>query len=866
MNGRCVSAVIAGVLVLAITGGCGAAAGYDVQVDLKNVSGQAKTDWPVILRVYTVLGRNLDPAGVNPKGFHVYDPSGAEVPHAVEAIPPYDQIGNDEIVFVVPKMAPGQTLSYRITNTSANSPKQTKIETLKLADSPHNLIANGSFEKADGSRPAGFGAPARLDAEVKHSGKSALLLTADKQQVRTRYAKSVKLNKDSWYYFGVWSKTDNVSRFGYQAGNAAHFRIVTKAKDPKDPAKMREVNALAGSIPGQCSTREWLKATTEGGVDDWGMDRYTAKASHSQATVEFVLQQRRHFYMEPGKTRGRWWLDDAVLMEQPEVNVRFDLTVKPLVKDGVFVFTRPPCMPLGWVDEGNRRRHQWAAMPYAHEKLAKLDRFALKGQRVSYCVGVYHTREVKDLLCRLARGSLSGPGGASIPVELIEYCPGYLGEPRSRYMKVLNSKTGVAPVTLAGDKGVRYFFLTFQVPKTTKAGSYAGKVELLEGKDKPLRSIPLTLRVQDMVQPIPKDVYVGLIVQGNAPPFNDAGLKVYSRSGFNCLMRFGGFLAYSKDAKGAWQVDLAKLDKTMKWLKGYGFAAVGVFSDFDLGPKWNGGSLLKRVRPAAFDKKGLSWGRRLKTAEKAWKAQIKRIEAARKRHPDWPVLIYMTWDEPNLSGGRNGRPDPAMGWLNEVAPDALTTLDIQFDPLPVCLKWYNTPAFDDPADWSGPELYQWIKKNKKEFGYCGATDKDEANRYQAGMLMISTGAKYFHAWHLTGGHIPGQVSYDAKARMWVRSPAMLNWADGMDDLKAHTLLKDAIAAARADSSKARAVKAAEEYLAKVFSVFNGDHRRSWSLQPYLGTAFMWGNDGFYDDWQERMLRHAAAIKGVKWID
>ena len=863
MNGRAAVTAMSVVLVLALTAGCGAAAGYDVRVDLKNLSGEVKTNWPVILRVYTVLGRNLTPAGVNRKGFHVYDPAGREVPHALEAIPPYDQIGNDEIVFVVPKMQPGQTLSYRITNTSANSSKRSKID---VVDSPYNLLANGGFEKADAGRPAGFAAPARLDAKVKHAGKSSLLLTADNQEARTRCAKRVKLHKGSWYYFGVWSKTDNVSRFGYQAGNAAHFRIVATAADPKDPSKTREVNALAGSIPGQCSTREWLKATIEGGVDAWGMDRYAAKATQAQATVEFVLQQRKHFYMEAGKTRGRWWLDDAVLMEQPEVNVRFDLALKPLVDNGLFLFTRPPSMPLGWVDEGKRRRHQWAAMPYPHEKLTSLDKFALKGQRVSYCIGVYHTREVKDFLCRLAGGALAGPGGASIPVELIEYCPGYLGAGRGRYMKVLNSKSGVAAVTLAGDKGLRYFFLTFQVPKTAKAGSYAGKVELLTEKDKPLRSIPLRLRVQDMVQPIPKDVFVGIIIQGNAPPFNDAGLKVYSRSGFNCLMRFGGFLSYSKDAKGAWQVDLEKLDKTMKWLKGYGFAAVGVFSDFDLGPKWNGGSLLKRVRPAEFNKAGLSWGERLKTAEKAWKAQIKRIESARKKHPDWPVLIYMTWDEPNLRGGRNGRPDPAMGWVNEVAPEALTTLDIQFDPLPVCLKWYRVPAFDDPADWAGPELYRWIKRNKKEFGYCGASDKDEANRYQAGMLMISTGAKYFHSWHMTGGHIPGQVRYDGKAKMWLRSPAMINWADGMDDLKAHCLLKDAIAAARKDAAKARAVKAAEDYLRGVFAVWNGDHRRSWSLQPYLGTAFMWGYDGFYDDWQEQMLRHAAALKGVKWID
>ena len=88
MNGRWVSAALVGMLVLAITAGCGAAAGYDVQVDLKNVSGQAKTNWPVILRVYTVLGRNLDPASVKAKGFHVYDPSGPRCPTQSRQSPP----------------------------------------------------------------------------------------------------------------------------------------------------------------------------------------------------------------------------------------------------------------------------------------------------------------------------------------------------------------------------------------------------------------------------------------------------------------------------------------------------------------------------------------------------------------------------------------------------------------------------------------------------------------------------------------------------------------------------------------------------------------------------------------------------------
>ena len=143
-----------------------------------------------------------------------------------------------------------------------------------------------------------------------------------------------------------------------------------------------------------------------------------------------------------------------------------------------------------------------------------------------------------------------------------------------------------------------------------------------------------------------------------------------------------------------------------------------------------------------------------------------------------------------------------------------------------------------------------------------AAAKDEGARSQPGMLMISTGATFFHAWHLTGGHIAGQVAYGGKPKRLLRAPAMINWSDGMNDLKAYTLLKDVMAKAPKDS---KALAAAKSYLDATFKVFNGDHRDSWTLQPYLGAAFQWGYERFYDDWQEAMLKHAAAIKGVKWI-
>ncbi|MBM4033261.1 MAG: hypothetical protein FJ291_15970 [Planctomycetes bacterium] len=835
-------------------------ADYEVRVDLRNVSGEAKTNWPVVLRVYTVLGRCLPPGSVNPEGFHVYDPSGQEVPHALEKLPPDSQPGNDELVFVIPTIEAGQTLSYRITNTAAKSAKRAEID---VVNSPHNLIADGGFEAAGLGE---FSAPGRKDGKAARSGKAALLVAADNAAVSTRYAKPLALHKGSWYYLGVWSKTENVARFGYQARGGAYVQLT--APDPKDAKK--RVPALRGQVTPQCSTRDWLKLAAEGEATRWGMDRYVAQAEHAEATLELELRQRKHYYMEEGRTAGSWWLDDLVLMEQPEVEVRFDLAVEPLMKEGVFLFTRPPHTYLGNLKDQERPGGQeWCSYPYPHERLTALDKFALKGQRVSFCVGIYHTRPIPGVVVRVAGGALAA-GEAKLPVELVEFLPGFAGEGTGRYMKPLGEGGAAEPVSLAGDLGVRYFFLTFLVPPDAKAGKYTGQAEILFEKDKLRQAVPVTLRVQDMVQPVPQGPYVGIILQGGDPPFNDESLKVYVRSGFTSLTRFGGFLSYEKDAAGAWQVDLAKLNERMMWLKGFGLPSVCVFSDFDTGPRWNGGELLKRTRPKDFNEGKRLWGERLKTAEAAWKAQIKRIEEARKQHPEWPTLIYMTFDEPNLGGGVNGIPEPAMGWVNEVAPDALTTLDCQFDPFPVCIKWYTVPAFDDPADWAGPEVYSWVRRQGKRFGFCGsAREEGDSARYQAGMLMVATGATYFHAWHLSRPEKMAQnMAFDKESKRVLRAVSMLNWAAGMNDLKAHSLLRAAMAdaAKSSDAAKRSALKAAEDYLAGVFAIFNGDHKPTWPNEPYLGTTTDWGSEGFYDQWQEQMARHAAALLGVKWVE
>ena len=833
-----------------------ATADFDVPVELTNNTGQLQENWPVVMRVYTLLGRNLPRGGVNPDGFSVMDAQGQAVACKLEKLPPYDQIGDDELAFVIPKIEAGQTLTFRVQNAAQ---AQSSAWILDLPRSKHNLLPAGSFEgNADtAGLPQSFYAgpssrPGYSSNEVR--ALPAIRLSAHEGTVRLKATKPAALKKGVWYYFGAWSRTFNVSRFGYQAGPAAHIDIGGFAPGKDDPKDTR-----SGGVMNQCSTRDWLKTTFEyRGHTDWGMDIFAAKAlADGPADIEFVLDQRKHYYMEPGKTAGAWWLDDAVFMAQPEVNVRFDKALEPHLKDGLFVFTRPANTFMGRLLEENNNNdpQEWCSFPFAHEKLQKLDRWALKGQRVTYLVGLYHTRPLRDALLKPA-ADLAGPDGAKLPVELVEYCPGYVGPDRNRYLTVLNDKGELRPAQPQGDRGVRYFFLTYNVPRDAKPGRYAGSADLLvDGKS--VQSIPLSLRVQDMAQPVIKDIYVGIIYQGGCPlPNNEQMLQVYGRSGFSLITWFTSWMPYVKGPDGLVHIDEAALDKKMKQLTAVGITGgVGLYTDVQVDNKPRGPAPIIRMLLAEIGE-GEDTTARLKTA---YARVLKEMDGLARKHPDWPTIIHMNWDEPQ------GGSDPKMGWTNEILPEALTTLDVQFNPLRTCAKLYTMPAFDNPADWSGPELYKWVKTQSKDFGYCAQPASAEWSRYQGGMWMITSGARYMHSWHLQNAN--SQLWYDQPSGQIRRAISMICWAQAMDDLKAHRLLTEARRAYQDKKLKepiSPAVRAADQYLADVLKVFNGDHKYRWPIEPYLGMACNWGYEGFYDDWQEQMARHAAAIAGIRW--
>ncbi len=880
----CVAAAAAGQTALPQPDGPAAApmlkaaplAEYDVIVEITNTTPEKKTAWPVIMSVYRLLGRDLPAGSVNPNGFHVYNEAGVEIPRALEVLPPYQQhdvaagglaawpvVGNDELIFMIPQIDKGATLRYRVTNTAADSAKRVAID---LAGNPHNLLRNGGFEQSDGEAVAGWQGDGRPDTEVKRSGQASLRLRGTRRQ-NLSYGEKIQLHKGSRYYFGIWGKTDNVSRHGIhtsvggqvtlsgfdngwrgQVLDADNKPLTDEHGDPKAdlPAEQRKKveQSLAGQraawIFPQCYTRDWFKSTALiHGCTDWGLPQMCLIAAADSAELTAVLDQRPQF-VRPANQPGTWWLDDAVLMEQPEIRVRFDELLKPEIADGLFLFTRPTNMHLGYCQPQNTA---YCGMPYPREKAQRLERFALKGQRAVLLLGVYHTRPLGEVQVTVKDAALAGPVGQKLALTEVEYLPGYIGADRSHLLR-----THDKPVSLKEKEGLPYFVLSFEVPREAKPGRYAGQVQLL-ADGQALRTLPAAIVVQDMELPIVRDVSVGPILQSD--PLNDETMKICAKTGFNGVNVGGGIFRFANGPDGKRQVDLAELGKRIEWLKGYGVvAAVTLWGDADLGPQWGGGKLIKAVNHNEQD----------------FKAQVKRVEEFCQKHPEWPRLIWMTWDEPQPSGSfgprGHGRPCTTMAWVTDAVPNALTTVDAGFWVWDKILPYFSLPNLDEPADFVGPEVYEYTRKQGKQFGFAGSkNDLDERVRYQVGLMLIASGARNFQYWHLT---VRDTLAARVDGKL-LRSIHMVAMGEGIDDLRVHRLLQDAMkeAAGSSDPVRAAATRQAQEYLRRLHVTWNADHTHDESL-PYLGLAADWGNDRFYQDWQEQMARLAAACKGVKW--
>ena len=623
------------------------------------------------------------------------------------------------------------------------------------------------------------------------------------------------------------------------------------------------------------------------------MTRTTVPAEAEEMTVAIDLDQKKQFTMD--SPEGKWWLDDMVVMEQPKVTVRFDQQLAPLMKDGVFLFTRPTSAPIGDAPAKDKEkpRQAYAVKPFPHEAVERIDRIAVRGQRAQFLVGLYHTRPLEKVSMASEGGGLTGPGEAKLAPESIEYSYGVLGEAPHYY---LIPQTG--PVDFAGPEGVRYLLATVRVPADAAAGKYAGKLVVSEG-GKTIQAIPVSLAVQDMVQPVLKDRWIGSIFQSGPVVYTQETITVFGRQGFSCVTIFGGFLKFKNGPDGLVHVDADDLATKMGWLKDNGFAAVSIYSDYQLDDKPRGPGRIASYmyREAAADPENAKLKAALDAAnaqrkeitdrtsaeykkaeqaaaaanegmmalqKKAYARIVLEIDAVCKKHPDWPIILHMNWDEP-------GGPHPKMGWTNEILPHAESTADLGFGVIPNCSKYFTIPCIDDPADFSGPELYGWIKKQGKKVGIAASARKDEFARYQVGVLVASADIRYLHSWHVQGLMQPVKVG---DKTICLRSLGLVGAGEGMDDLKAVELLRAAIAKAEAgerggsDAIAAAKTKAAaaKKFLDETFAVWNGDHLQASGNPPYFGLACTWGYDRFYEDFQVKVLRHAADLLGVKWVE
>jgi len=216
----------------------------------------------------------------------------------------------------------------------------------------------------------------------------------------------------------------------------------------------------------------------------------------------------------------------------------------------------------------------------------------------------------------------------------------------------------------------------------------------------------------------------------------------------------------------------------------------------------------------------------------------------------------MVSDEP----GDRRDVDPSMGWLNRELPRAVTIADVQFKDMVRTWDWYNLPVLDavldDPVDWTGPLVYEYVRKRKGRFGICGTGWRLDVGRYQPGLMLAGTGACYWHFWHTRG-------PFEPKDGKVVRSHTVAAMAAGVNDLRYYLALKDLIAANRTGPNAAVAAEA-DKYLRETLALAPGDHDRH--LMPHNGVPWHWGDVRFYDRWRKRMkdcLTKLSSVSGAE---
>jgi hypothetical protein len=396
------------------------------------------------------------------------------------------------------------------------------------------------------------------------------------------------------------------------------------------------------------------------------------------------------------------------------------------------------------------------------------------------------------------------------------------------------------PVDLKAD-GFAEYLVSFDLPPEARPATYAGAIVFRTGQT-PVASLPLKVQVLPLAAPDMKGYLVGGIYNiGMGLERNEAFYRTYAKLHFNYLMLFDYLFGSTKGG----EVDFDAAGKQVEQIVRLGgvTGGIGLYREPNMSEdqprKWY---QIASGRPDFAGPYKTGTDARFKEGYQKLAGQADQYA---RRH-DWPTLVYMVSDEPSDSRDL----DASMGWLKEAIPDAVTIADAQFADMVKTRQWYNLPVLDDPVDWTGPLVYQFVKAKAGRFGICGTGWPLEVGRYQPGLMLASSGACYWHFWHLKGPMEPkdGQV---------LRSHTLAAAAEGFNDLRYFVALKEAIARAKGTTQPAVAVEA-EKYLASIFAFASADHDRH--LYPYNGVPADWGCHRFYDNWRTRMKDFILALK------
>ena len=773
-------------------------------VTLTNTTGAAKTDWPVFLTVWKAFGPNMDPDLLNPDGFHVFDAEGTPMRATIRRIPPAFSVGDDEIVFVVPAIAAGQSQTFRVINVS--QPGGT--EAIDLANDPHNLIANGGFESFSGSSPLDYttvsnsGVAISGDPSVVHSGGRSLRMTFPVGKAATmETASPVRIVSGRPYHFSVWARTDNLAYTGWGFwGAGGSLRFSSPAFTGAESIPLRD-------------SRDWFCYRLDpGGSDAWDVPLHTSTGAATR-NVDFVFgawQQDQPFLT--GDKTGTIWLDDLLLFEQPVITVERRALLERSARNGAVVFARPVNMPRG--------------RPHAHEAVDSIETFAMRGERRQVRFGVYAVSALSDV--QVTVSDLTSPSG-TIPADRLEL--EMLGNYISAYAPV-----GYLPAGNAAE-----YLLGIDVAGDTAPGTYTGTVTITSAGGT-IRQLPLTLDVLPVSIP-EMDRWVGGIYNIGYPLDRDDDFYVeYGKVRFNYMMLFDYFSTHMTGpavdlAAAAAQVD--KLVNLAHVTDGIGLYREPNISE-DQPRKWY------QIASGRADYEGKYVNGTSAAYKSGYQALVTQLDQYGKAN-GWPELLYMVSDEPD----RAADVDPSMGWLNEALPDAMTPVDVQFDDMIATWDWYTLPVLDDPANWTGPLVYDYVLANKPRFGICGTAWGLASGRYQPGLMMATTGSVYWHFWHTQGPFAERNGTVE-------RMHHVAAMGAGVNDLRYYLALTQAIDANQSGPSAAVAAEA-RGWLDGIFTFANGDH--DTHLLPYNGVPWDWGDVAFYDRWRETMKDYLLALLG-----